>query len=108
MIRTFSAALLSTATTASLLVLTLPAAEAQAKSPACDRAIDLVNAGVGMSGGTFDAETAQALHDRLSAVGDIAVGEERAVIVGYANALVDDNVTDLRPFTDELNRVCGG
>ncbi len=108
MIKTLSAALLTTATIASLQVLTFPAAEAQAKSPACDQAISLVNAGVQMSGGTFDAETARALHDRLWTAGDLAVGEERAAITGYADALIDDNVTDLSPFTAELNRVCGG
>ncbi|MFF0452542.1 hypothetical protein [Nocardia africana] len=108
MIRTLPAALLTTATTASLLVLAVPAATAQAKSLACDQAISLVNAGVEMSGGTFDAETARALHDRLWAAGDRAVGAERAAITGYADALIDDDVTDLQPFTDELNRVCGG
>jgi hypothetical protein len=105
MIKSLPAVVFATATTASLLI--LPAATAQAKSPACDRAIAMVNAGVQMSGGTFDAETARALHDRLWTVGDLAAGEERAAITGYADALIDDNITDLQPFTDELNRVCG-
>ncbi len=104
MIKTLSAALLTTAATASLLVVTLPAATAQAKSPACEQAISLATAGVYTGGAAFGT---QALHDRLRATGDLATGEEKAAITGYADALIDPNVTDLHPFIDELNRVCG-
>lgn len=55
----------------------------------------------------MDDATAHSLSDRLSGLAVLAGGEEQAAIVGYANALVDDNITDLDPATDEPNRVCG-
>ncbi|WP_459960560.1 hypothetical protein [Nocardia sp. IFM 10818] len=99
----FSGAVL-TATAATLLV--LPAAPAQAASPVCDKAIAMINAAVDMSGGTFDTETQQKLADRLSGLAVVAVGPERDAITAYANALVDENVTDMDGVTAELNRVC--
>lgn len=105
MIKTTSFATALTA--AAALLLFLPAAPAQAQSPLCDRAIEFVNAAVDMSGGTMDTATATALSDRLNGLAVLAQGEEKAVITGYANALVDDNITDLDPYTAELNRVCG-
>lgn len=103
MIKLFSAAAL-TATAATLLV--LPAAPAQARSLTCDRAIEFINAAVDASGGTYDAETARALADRLRTVALLSGGAEQAAITAYADALVDDNVTEMTPFTDELNRAC--
>ncbi|MEU4312419.1 hypothetical protein [Nocardia sp. NPDC024068] len=92
---------------AAALLLFLPATPAQAQSPVCDRAIEFVNTTVDMSGGTMDAAAATALSDRLNGLAIVAQGEEKAVITAYANALVDDNITDLNPYTAELNRVCG-
>ncbi|MEV0246367.1 hypothetical protein AB0H76_07265 [Nocardia sp. NPDC050712] len=103
MIKLFATAALA-ATTAALIA--VPAAPAAAKSPTCDKAIQLINAAVDMSGGNFDAPTRQALSDRLSALALLAGEEERNALTGYANALVDDNITDLDPATNELNRVC--
>ncbi|WUA10202.1 hypothetical protein OG225_11295 [Nocardia sp. NBC_01377] len=84
-----------------------PAAPAYAQSPICAKAVDLINAAVDISGGNLDDATAHSLSDRLSGLAVLAGGEEQAAIVGYANALVDDNITDLDPATDEPNRVCG-
>ncbi|WP_433200863.1 hypothetical protein ACQP1G_09270 [Nocardia sp. CA-107356] len=104
MIKLVSAALLI-ATAAATLQL-LPAAPAQAQSPSCAKAIELINAAIDMSGGTMDDATTRALSDRLSGLAALAVGVEKDAITGYANALVDENITDLDPATDELNRVC--
>ena len=41
--------------------------------------------------------------DRLSGLADMAQGAEKDVT---AYALVDGNVANLAPYTDELNRVC--
>ncbi|MGX1805586.1 hypothetical protein ACWIGI_07710 [Nocardia sp. NPDC055321] len=103
MIKLFSAAAL-TATAATVLL--LPAAPAQARSLTCDRAIEFINAAIDASGGTYDDATALALADRLRTVALVSGGEEQAAIYAYADALVDDNITDLTPFTDELNRTC--
>lgn len=54
----------------------------------------------------MDDATTRALSDRLSGVAALAVGEEREAITGYADALIDETVSDLGPATDELNRVC--
>lgn len=104
MIKLFSAVLL-TATAAAVLQV-VPAAPARAMSPSCAKAIELINAAVDTSGGTMDDATTRALSERLTGVAVVAVGEERDVITGYADALIDENVTDLTPATDELNRVC--
>ncbi|MFQ6229470.1 hypothetical protein [Nocardia sp. NPDC002869] len=104
MIKLCSAALL-TATTVTALQL-LPAAPAHANSPSCAKAIELINAAIDVSGGTMDDATTRALSDRLSGVAALAVGEEREAITGYADALIDETVSDLGPATDELNRVC--
>ena len=104
MIKLFSAATLAATATAAVLV--LPAAPAQARSLTCDKAISMVNAAIDMSGGNLTTEIQQTLADRLFGLADLAVGEERDVILGYANALVDDNIPSLDPATDELNRVC--
>lgn len=104
MTKIFSAALL-TATAATLFV--LPAAPAQAASPVCDKAIALINAAIDMTGGNLDADTSQNLSERLWGISNFAAGPEKDVITAYASALVDPNVTDLTPATDELNRVCG-
>ncbi|WP_227998478.1 hypothetical protein [Nocardia australiensis] len=104
MIKLFSAALLTAAVAATLQV--LPAAPAHAKSLTCAKAIELINAAIYNSGDTLDDATQQALSDRLSGLAALAVGEEKDAINGYANALVDDNITDLDPATNELNRVC--
>ncbi len=103
MSKLFSATLL-TATAATLLM--APAAPAQAASPACDKAIAMINAAVEMSGGTFDKEISQKLSDRLSTLAAVTAGPERDAIAAYANALVDPNIADLDPVTAELNRVC--
>lgn len=104
---TKSTSLATALTAVATLLLLLPVAPAQAQSAVCDRAIEFVNTAVDMSGGTMDSETAKALSGRLNDLATLAQGEEKAVITGYANALVDDNVTDLGPATADLNRVCG-
>ncbi|QIS05187.1 hypothetical protein F5X71_25300 [Nocardia brasiliensis] len=102
MSKLFSGALLSAAAAAALLV---PAAPAHAQSQACAAAIDAINAAVDASpNGTFDANTIQDLHGKLQSID--AAGAEKEVILAYADALVDDSVTNLDPATDELNRVC--
>ncbi|MEU2030810.1 hypothetical protein [Nocardia amamiensis] len=97
------AAVLSAAAAALLI---LPAAPAHARSLQCARAIELINAAIDISGGTLDDATATALSDKLSVVAELAQGAEKDVIAAYAYALIDDNVADLNPYTDELNRVC--
>ncbi|WP_040776077.1 hypothetical protein [Nocardia pneumoniae] len=97
------AAVLSAAAAALLF---LPAAPAHARSLQCNRAIQLINAAIDTSGGTLDDATATALSDKLSVVAELAQGAEKDVIAAYANALIDENVTSLDPYTDELNRVC--
>ncbi|MFE7741518.1 hypothetical protein [Nocardia sp. NPDC057455] len=97
------AAVLSAAAAAALF---LPAAPAHAQSPQCAKAIELINVAIDTSGGTLDGATATALSGRLSGLADLAQGAEKDVISAYASALVDDNVSDLNPYTDELNRVC--
>ncbi len=87
-------------------LLFLPAAPAHAQSPQCARAIELINVAIDTSGGSLDQATATALSGRLSGLADLAQGAERDAITAYAAALVDDNVADLNPYTDELNRVC--
>ncbi|WP_406232274.1 hypothetical protein [Nocardia sp. NBC_01009] len=104
MIKLFSAVLLTATAAAALQV--LPAAPAHAKSPSCAKAIELINAAIAISGDNLDDATQHALSDRLSGLAALAVGEEKDAITGYANALVDDNITDLDPATNELNRVC--
>lgn len=104
MFKLVAAALLTATAAAALLI--VPAAPAYAKSPSCTKAIELINAALDISGGTMDDATTRALSDRLSGVAALAVGAEKDAITGYADALVDDNVTDLTPATDELNRVC--
>ncbi|MEU1545183.1 MULTISPECIES: hypothetical protein [Nocardia] len=84
----------------------LPAAPAHAQSPQCAKAIELINIAIDTNGGTLDGATAEALSGRLSGLADLAQGAEKDVISAYAYALVDENVTDLNPYTDELNRVC--
>lgn len=106
MIRLFSAVALIVI--ASTTVLVFPASQAQAKSPSCDKAVSMVNAAVKMSGGNLGDEIQRKLADRLRILADVAGGEEKAAIAGYANALVDPGVSDLGPATRELNRVCGG
>ncbi|PXX63976.1 hypothetical protein DFR70_105158 [Nocardia tenerifensis] len=101
----FSAALLTASAVGSLLL--LPAAPAYAQSEACGRAIDAINAAIDASpNGTLEKNTAKALNRTLLSID--ATGAEKDVIAAYANALVDENITDLDPATDELNRVCGG
>jgi hypothetical protein len=104
MIKLFSVALLTA--TAAVAIQVLPAAPAQAKSPTCAKAIELINAAIDISGESLDDATQQALSERLSGIAVLAVGEEKDAITGYANALVDENITDLDPATEELNRVC--
>ena len=97
------AAVLSAAAAALLF---LPAAPAHAQSPHCAKAIELINIAIDTSGGTLDDATSTALSDRLSGLADLAQGAEKDVIAAYAYALVDENVANLDPYTDELNRVC--
>ncbi|MEU2043012.1 hypothetical protein [Nocardia niwae] len=104
MIKSTSFAAVLSAAAAALLF--LPAAPAQAQSLQCARAIELINVAIDTSGGTLDEATATALSDRLSGLADSAQGAEKDAITAYATALVDDNVADLNPYTDELNRVC--
>ncbi|MGW4327411.1 hypothetical protein ACWEKR_16115 [Nocardia sp. NPDC004573] len=104
MIKSTSFAAALSAAAAALLF--LPAAPAHAQSLQCARAIELINVAIDTSGGTLDDATATALSDRLSGLAVVAQGAEREVITAYAAALVDENVTDLNPYTDELNRVC--
>ncbi|RJO80245.1 hypothetical protein D5S18_00425 [Nocardia panacis] len=85
----------------------MPAARAQAQSAPCAKAVELVNAAVAMSGGSLDAATSTALSHRLRVPADLAQGEEKRVITAYADALIDEIITDLDPYTDELNRFCG-
>ncbi|MFI6959969.1 hypothetical protein ACIBJI_41705 [Nocardia sp. NPDC050408] len=91
---------------AAAAVLFLPAAPAHAQSPHCAKAIELINIAIDTSGGTLDESTATALSDRLSGLADLAQGTEKDAITAYADALVDENVASLDPYTDELNRVC--
>ncbi|MGK8523393.1 hypothetical protein ACRS6B_18385 [Nocardia asteroides] len=104
MIKTCSAALLAASAIGSLLL--LPAAPAHAQSTACDAAIDAINAAIDASGGNLDRAVQQSLAAELSAIE--ADGEEKNAIAAYAHALTDDNVTNMNPATDELNRVCHG
>ncbi|KAA8885252.1 hypothetical protein F3087_31020 [Nocardia colli] len=103
----FAAALLTASAVGSLIL--LPAATAHAQSETCARAVDAINKAVaGSPNGILEDPVAQALHVTLLSIA--ASGGERAekdVIIGYANALADDNITDLDPATNELNRVCG-
>ncbi|MFX0573198.1 hypothetical protein [Nocardia nepalensis] len=98
-------AAVSAAAAAALLL--LPAAPAHAQSAPCARAVELVNTAVAMSGGSLDVATSTALSNRLRVPADLAQGEEKRVITAYADALIDENITDLDPYTDELNRFCG-
>ncbi|WP_174189953.1 hypothetical protein [Nocardia barduliensis] len=104
MIKSTSFAAVLSAAAAALLF--LPAAPAHAQSPQCAKAIELINVAIDTSGGTLDEATASALSGRLSGLADLAQGPEKDAIAAYAYALVDDNVSDLNPYTDELNRVC--
>ncbi|MFI9404171.1 hypothetical protein [Nocardia sp. NPDC052316] len=100
----FAAALLTASAVGSLIL--LPAAPAHAQSDACNRAIIAINKAIdGSPDGVIDDVVARALHFTLTSLD--AEGEEKAAITGYANALLDENVTDLDPYTAELNRVCG-
>lgn len=96
----------ATLSAAAAALLFLPAAPAHAQSLQCAKAIELINIAIDTSGGTLDEATATALSNRLSGLADLAQGAEKDVITAYAAALVDENVTDLNPYTDELNRVC--
>lgn len=99
----FATGLLTTTATASLLL--LPAAPAHAQSEACSAAIAAINAAIdGTPDGQLDAATLQSLHFTLTAIP--SSGAEHEVITAFANALVDENVDNLDPYTDELNRVC--
>ncbi|WP_405165890.1 hypothetical protein OG203_12870 [Nocardia sp. NBC_01499] len=104
----FAAALLTASAVGSLLL--LPAAPAYAQSETCGRAIDAVNKAIdGSPNGVLEGPVAQALHGTLLSIA--ASGGEQAekdVITAYANALADDHVSDMDPFTNELNRVCAG
>ncbi len=93
------------ATAAAMLV--LPTAPAHAQSAPCAKAVELVNAAVDMSGGNLDAATSTLLAERLRVPASLAEGAEKDAITAYADALIDDNITDLNPYTDNLNRVCG-
>jgi hypothetical protein len=104
MIKTCSAALLVASAFGSLLL--LPAAPAHAQSAACGAAIDAINAAIDQSGGNLDSTVQQSLAAELSAIP--AEGAEKDAIAAYAHALTDDEVTNLNPATDELNRVCNG
>lgn len=84
----------------------LPAAPAQASSPQCAKAIELINIALDSNGGTLDRATATALSERLGGLADITQGPEKDAIGAYAHALTDDSVSDLAPYTDELNRAC--
>lgn len=97
------AAVLSAAAAALLF---LPAAPAHAASLHCAKAIELINIAIDSSGGTMDEATATALSERLSGLADSAQGAEKDAIAAYAAALTDANVTDLNPYTDDLNRAC--
>ncbi|MFG1795429.1 hypothetical protein [Nocardia sp. NPDC049149] len=101
MSKIFSAALLTAAAVGSLVL--VPAATAQAKSPACDTAIDWINAAIDMSPDGMSADTLQSLSSRLS--GLPAVGAEKAAIDAYAHALIDDNA-DMTAATTAFNAVC--
>ncbi|MBF6336342.1 hypothetical protein IU450_10640 [Nocardia abscessus] len=105
MIKSLSFAAAVAAAAATLVF--LPATAAHAQSPSCAKAIELINIAIDTSGGTLDQATATALSDRLTGLADFTQGPERDAITAYARALVDDEVTELTPFTDELNRVCG-
>ncbi|MEV6071191.1 hypothetical protein AB0L82_31990 [Nocardia sp. NPDC052001] len=82
----------------------LPGHEAQAASPVCARAIELIN--VAVDGGDLNEETSRSLAERLTGLADLTAGDERAAIIGYADALRDAAVTDLTAVTDQLNRAC--
>ncbi|MEU7138406.1 hypothetical protein ABZ942_03025 [Nocardia sp. NPDC046473] len=103
----FAAALLTASAVGSLLL--LPAAAAHAQSETCGRAVDAINKAIaGSPNGVLEDAVAKALHGTLLSIA--ASGGEQAekdVIIAYANALADDNVSDLDPVTDQLNRVCG-
>ncbi|WP_433656803.1 hypothetical protein ACQPW1_36065 [Nocardia sp. CA-128927] len=103
----FAAALLTASAVGSLLL--LPAATAHAQSETCGRAVDAINKAIdGSPNGVLEDPVAKALHFTLLSIA--ASGGEQAekdVIIAYANALADDNVSDLDPVTDQLNRVCG-
>ncbi|WP_280334645.1 hypothetical protein [Nocardia wallacei] len=91
---------------AAAALLFLPAGPAHAQSPHCAKAIELINVAIDTSGGTMDAETATALSGRLNGLAEMAEGAEKDAISAYAAALVDDSVTDLDPYTTELNIAC--
>ncbi|WP_454194564.1 hypothetical protein [Nocardia sp. Marseille-Q1738] len=97
---------LAAALSAAAALLFLPATPAHAQSPSCAKAIELINIAIDTSGGTLDQATATALSERLTGLADFAQGAEKEAIAAYARALIDDNVTELNPYTDELNRVC--
>ncbi|MGY2061609.1 hypothetical protein ACW9HQ_42620, partial [Nocardia gipuzkoensis] len=85
MYKLFSATVLTAAAVGSLVL--IPAATAQAASPACDTAIAWINAAIDTSPeGNLDAATLQSLSARLS--GLPAVGAEKAAIDAYAQALL--------------------
>ncbi|MFE7800948.1 hypothetical protein [Nocardia sp. NPDC057440] len=87
-------------------LIALPAAPAHAQSPSCAKAIELINIAIDTTGGTMDEATATALSGRLSGLAAMAQGAQRDAIEAYAGALISDEVADLTPFTDELNRAC--
>ncbi|MEV6430434.1 hypothetical protein [Nocardia sp. NPDC051463] len=87
-------------------LIALPTTPAHAKSLSCAKAIELINIAIDTTGGTMDEATATALSGRLSGLAEMAQGAERDAIAAYAGALIDGEVADLGPFTDELNRAC--
>ncbi|WP_431970209.1 hypothetical protein [Nocardia sp. bgisy134] len=87
-------------------LIALPATPAHAQSLNCAKAIELINIAIDTTGGTMDEATATALSGRLSGLAETAQGAERDAIAAYAGALIDDEVVDLTPFTDGLNRAC--
>ncbi|WP_378732456.1 hypothetical protein [Nocardia brasiliensis] len=101
--KSFATALLTATATASLLL--LPAAPAHAQSEACAAAIAAINTAVDSSpDAQLDAATLQSLHFTLTAIP--SSGAEHEAITAFANALVDETIDNLDPYTDELNRVC--
>lgn len=104
MTKSLSVATALSAAAAALLF--LPAAPANAQSPSCAKATELINIAIDTSGGTLDQATATALSERLTGLANFTQGAEKEAISAYARALIDDEVTELTSYTDELNRVC--
>lgn len=95
---------LATATAAAVLL--LPTTPARAQSLPCARAIELINIAIDTTEGAIDEATATTLSTRLHNLAETTQGRERDAISAYATALTDDNITDLTPYTDELNQAC--